>query len=191
MGKIVVSANVSLDGVSQDPSGDEGFPFGGWFLKISDADREAWAQAELQEALATDALLLGGRSYEFFAQRWVGREGTWGERLQSLPKYVVRSTPGRTDWGPTTVLSDDVVDEVAKLRQNLAGTIVVYASSQLVTALLEHDLVDELRLIVFPQVVGSGGRLFGQLSGGRTVRLRAAGTLGAGLVRLSYDFAGR
>jgi dihydrofolate reductase len=187
MGKIVVSTNMSLDGISQDPTGDEGYPFGGWFLKISAADREAWAEVETQEALGAEAILLGGRSYEWFAQRWVGRPGVWGERLESLPKYVVRSTPGRTDWGPTTDLSGDVIDEVAKLRQNIAGEIVVYASYELVHALLEHDLVDTLRLIVFPRVVGAGGRLFRELSGGRSVRLRSAGTLGTGLVQVTYD----
>ena len=187
MGKIVVSTNMSLDGVCQDPTGEEGFPFGGWFLKISDTDRDAWADAELQEALTTEALLFGGRSYEWFAQRWVGRPGVWSERLQSLPKYVVRSTAGRTDWGPTTVLSGEVIDEVAKLRQNIAGDIVVYASYQLVHALLEHDLVDELRLMVFPQVVGSGGRLVTELTSSKATRLRTAQTIGAGLALLTFE----
>ena len=187
MGKIVVSTNMSLDGVSQDPTGEEGYPFGGWFLKISGADQEAWAETELEEALAVEAILLGGRSYEWFAQRWVGRRGAWGERLESLPKYVVRSTPGRSDWGPTTVVAGDVIDEVTKLRQNIAGDIVVYASYQLVNALLEHDLVDTLRLILFPQVVGAGGRLFSELGSSKAIQLRTARTVGAGLVEVVYD----
>jgi dihydrofolate reductase len=187
MGKIVVSTNVTLDGISQDPTGDEGFKFGGWFNQISDADREAWAGATCEEVLGIDALLLGGRSYEWFAERWVGREGAWGERLQSLPKYVVRSTDGRSDWGPTTVLDSDIVGEVSKLRQAIAGDIVVYASYQLVRTLLEHDLVDEIRLIVFPQVLGSGGRLFSELAESKPVRLTDVRTIGSGLVQLTYQ----
>src|SRR3954447_22081944 len=111
MGRIVVSTNVTLDGVGQDPTGEEGFAFGGWFLQISDPDREAWAKTEFEEALGADALLLGGRSYDWFASRWVDRDGAWADRLRSLPKYVVRGTAGRDDWGPTTVLTGDVRDE--------------------------------------------------------------------------------
>lgn len=187
MGRIVVSTNVSLDGVSQDPTGEEGFKFGGWFLQVPDADRDAWAKTEFEEALVTDALLLGGRTYEWFATRWVGRDGAWAERLESLPKYVVRSTVGRLDWGPTTVLNGDVFDEVSKLKQTIAGDIVVYASYQLVQSLLEHDLVDEVRLIVFPHVLGSGGRLFTELTDSKAVRLTDVGTVGEGLARLTYQ----
>jgi dihydrofolate reductase len=140
--------------------------------------------------MQTDAYLLGGRSYEWFAQRWVGREGVWAERMQGLPKYVVRSTPGRTDWGATTVLDGDVVEQVSKLKQAVAGDIVVYASYQLVHTLLEHDLVDEVRLIVFPSVVGSGGRLFFDLTERRAVRLSQLERLGEGLVRLRYEVVG-
>jgi dihydrofolate reductase len=187
MGRIVVSTNMTLDGISQDPTGEEGFKFGGWFVRISDEDRDAWAKAEFEEALGTEAYLLGGRSYEWFAQRWVGRDGAWAEHMQSVPKYVVRSTPGRSDWGPTTVLEGDVLDEVSKLRQTVAGDIVVYASYQLVHALLEHDLVDEVRLIVFPCVVGSGGRLFPELTDSMALRLCNVETVGEGLVRLAYQ----
>lgn len=187
MGRIVVSTNMTLDGISQDPTGEEGFKFGGWFVQISDEDREAWARTEFEEALGTEAYLLGGRSYEWFAQRWVGRAGGWAERMESLPKYVVRSTPGRSDWGPTTVLEGDVLDEVSKLRQTVAGDIVVYASYQLVHALLEHDLVDEVRLIVFPRLVGSGGHLFPELADSKALRLSNVETVGEGLVRLTYQ----
>jgi dihydrofolate reductase len=187
MGRIVVSTNMTLDGISQDPTGEEGFKFGGWFVQISDEDREAWAKTEFEEALGTEAYLLGGRSYEWFAQRWVGRDGGWAERMESLPKYVVRSTPGRSDWGPTTVLEGDVLDEVSKLRQTLAGDIVVYASYQLVHALLEHDLVDEVRLIVFPRLVGSGGRIFPELTDSKALRLSNVETVGEGLVRVTYQ----
>lgn len=145
MGKIVVSTNVTLDGISQDPTGDEDFEFGGWFNQIPDADREAWVKAEFDEALSTDAVLLGGRSYEWFAERWVGREGAWGERLQSLPKYVVRSTDGRFDWGPTTVRSvaaeADRRREHRRLRQLLtrAGITPSFASCPCFAVLQRRD----------------------------------------------------
>jgi dihydrofolate reductase len=187
MAKIVVSTNVTLDGISQDPTGDEGFKFGGWIKQIPDADREAWAKTFFEEALSTDAILLGGRSYEWFAQRWVGRDGAWAERLASLPKYVVRTTGGRLDWGPTTVLDGNVVHEVSRLKQSIAGDIVVYASYQLVHTLMEQDLVDEVRLIVFPQVLGSGGRVFTDLTDGKPVRLTNVRTIGDGLVQLTYQ----
>lgn len=187
MGRIVVSTNMTLDGVSQDPTGEEGFPSGGWFLEISDEDREAWAKTEFEEALGTEAFLLGGRSYEWFAQRWVGRDGGWAERMASLPKYVVRSTPGRSDWGPTTVLDGDVLAAVSALKRTVAGDIVVYASYQLVHALVAHDLVDEVRLIVFPRLAGSGGRLFPELAAGKALRLSNVERIGDGLVRLTYE----
>lgn len=187
MGRIVVSTNISLDGTSQDPTGEEGHPFGGWFRRITDADREAWAKTEFDEALSSDAILLGARSYEWLAQRWVGGDGAWAERLQALPKYVVRSTEGRLDWGPTTVVEGDIPGELSKLKQTIAGDIVVYASYQLVRLLLEHDLVDEVRLIVFPQVVGSGGRLVSDLTESKALRLTGVGAVGESLVRLTYD----
>jgi dihydrofolate reductase len=187
MGRIVISTNVTLDGISQDPTGEEGFKFGGWFTKIADQDREAWAKIEFEEALGTGALLVGGRSYEWFAERWVGRPGDWAERLNSIPKYVVRSSAGRSDWGPTTVLSGDIASEVSNLKQSLDGDIVVYASYQLVQTLLEHDLVDEVRLFVFPHVLGSGGRVFSTLTDPKAVRLIDVGTVGQGLVKLTYQ----
>ena len=187
MGRIVLSTNLTLDGVGQDPTGEDGSAFGGWFEQMSDGDREAWARVEFEEALGVEACLLGGRSYEWFAQRWVGRAGAWGERLQSLPKYVVRTSAGRTDWGPTTVLSGEVPDEVSKLKQNLAGDLLVYASFQLAHTLFAHDLVDEVRLIVFPSVAGSGGRLFPELPDRRALRLSTVEPVGAQLVRLCYQ----
>lgn len=187
MGRIVISTNVTLDGISQDPTGDEGFKYGGWFLRITETDREAWAATEYEEAMNADAYLLGGRSYEWFAERWVGREGGWAQRMQGLPKYVVRSSEGRSDWGPTTVLDGDVVDNVSSLKKAIAGDILVYASYQLVRTLLEHDLVDEVRLIIFPSVLGSGGRLFPELADSKTVRLSNVATVGEGLVRLTYE----
>src|ERR1017187_5771221 len=158
MGKIVISENVSLDGVIQDPTGEEGFRLGGWFGQIGDKDREAWAQVELDEALGAEALLLGRRSYEFFAAQWPSRSGEWADRLNGLPKYVVSSTLEDLDWNNSTVLDGDVANEVSKLKQEISGDIVVYASFQLVHTLMEHDLVDELRLMIYPFVLGAGER---------------------------------
>ncbi|HEY2297861.1 MAG TPA: dihydrofolate reductase family protein [Jatrophihabitans sp.] len=188
MGKIVLSTNVTLDGVGQDPAGDEGFEFGGWFNQIPDEDREPWAKEFFDEAMATDAILMGARSYEWFAPRWVGREGAWADRLASLPKYVVRSGDGRSDWGPTTVLAGDVVEEVTELKQQVDGHIALYASYQLVQTLVEHDLLDEARLMVFPHVVGSGGRVFTDLTASKPVRLTDVRAVGTGLVQLRYGF---
>jgi dihydrofolate reductase len=189
MGKIIVSENVSLDGVVQDPTGDEGFRHGGWFGQIGDNDREQWAEVELDEALGTEALLLGRRSDEWFAARWAGRSGEWADRLNSLPKYVVSSTIAEARWNNSTVLKGEVVNEVSKLRQELDGDIVVYASCQLVRTLMEHDLVDELRLTVYPVVLGAGERLFGETSDKKSMRLIKARTLGDDLVFLTYQLA--
>src|SRR5919197_2152505 len=149
MGRIVVSENVSLDGVMQDPMGDEGLPFGGWFTRLSDRDREQWAKVETEEALAAAALLLGRRSYEFFAARWPSRTGEWADRLNAMPKYVVSSTLVDPDWNNSTVLKGDVVNEVSKLKQERDAEVVVAGSIRLVRTLMEHDLVDELRLMIY------------------------------------------
>ncbi len=187
MGQIVMSENVSLDGVVQDPTGDEGFRHGGWFGQIGDKDREAWAKVELDEALGTEALLLGRRSYEYFAARWASRSGEWADRLNGLPKYVVSSTLEDPDWNNSTVLKGDVVNEVSKLKQEVSGDIVVYASGQLVHTLLEHDLVDELRLMIYPFVLGAGERLFGETSDKKPMRLVDTRTVGDGLAFLTYQ----
>ena len=187
MGKIVVSENVSLDGVTQDPTGEEGFRHGGWFGRIGDKDREAWAKMELDEALGAEALLLGRRSDEWFATRWLSRSGDWADRLNSLPKYVVSSTLEEPKWANATVLTGDVADEVSKLKQELDGDIVVYASTRLVRTLMEHDLVDELRLTVYPVVLGAGERLFGETSDSRPLRLVSTRTIGDGLAFLTYE----
>ncbi len=187
MGKIVISENVSLDGVIQDPTGEEGFRLGGWFGQIGDKDREAWAQVELDEALGTEALLLGRRSYEWFAARWASRSGAWADRLNSLPKYVVSATLEDPDWNNSTVLNGDVVNEVSKLKQRVNGDIVVYASGHLVHTLIEHDLVDELRLMTYPVVLGAGERLFGETSDKKPMRLVDTRTVGDGLAFLTYQ----
>jgi dihydrofolate reductase len=187
MGKIVISENVSLDGVVQDPTGDEGFRHGGWFFQVGDKDREEWAKVELDEALGAEALLLGRRSDEWFAARWTSRSGEWADRLNSMPKYVVSSTLADPAWNNSTVLRGDVVTEVSKLKQELDGEIVVYASRQLARTLMEHDLVDELRLTVYPVALGAGERLFGETSDKKPMRLLNTRTVGDGLAYLTYE----
>jgi len=186
MGKIVISTNVSLDGVVQDPDGREGFRLGGWFGQFGGKDLEEWAKISLEEALGSQALLLGRRSDEWFAPRWASRTGEWADRLNSLPKYVVSSTLDEPKWTNSTVLTGDVVSGVSKLKQEVAGDILVYASYQLGRTLIEHDLVDELRLVVFPVVLGAGQRLFGATSDRKPLRLVDARTIGDGLAFLTY-----
>ena len=185
MGKIIISDNASLDGVIQDPAGDEGFRVGGWVGVI--AGRPELAKATLDEALGTEALLLGRRSYQWLAARWPSRTGALADRLNSLPKYVVSSTLEDPDWNNSTVLKGDVVTEVSKLKQELDGEIIVPASYQLGRTLIEHDLVDELRLVVFPVVLGAGERFFGETSGKKPMRLIDTRTIGDGLIFLTYQ----
>jgi dihydrofolate reductase len=187
MGKIVISENVSLDGVVQDPTGEEGFRHGGWFGQVGDKDREEWAKVEFEEALGAEALLLGRRSDEYFGTRWTGRGGEWADRLNGLPKYVVSSTLVNPEWSNSTVIKGDVVNEVSKLKQELDGEIVVYASRQLVHTLMEHDLVDELRLMVYPFVLGAGERLFGETSDKKSIRPLDTRIVGDSLVYLTYE----
>jgi len=187
MGKIVISENVSLDGVIQ--AGEEGFERGSWFTRIGDKDREAWARAEIDEALAAEALLLGRRTYAWFIARgWASRSGQWADRLRSLPKYVVSSSGLEgPDWNNSTVLKGDVVREVSKLKRQVNGDTVVYGSGRLVHTLIEHDLADELRLMTYPSVVGAGERLFGETSAVKPMRLIATRTIGDSLALLTYQ----
>ena len=187
MGKIIISENVSLDGVIQDPAGDEGFQRGGWVGRVGDLGREEAAQVLLEEALGTEAMLLGRRSYEFLAARWPSRTGALADRLNSKPKYVVSSTLQDPIWNNTTVLKGNVVNEVSKLKQQLAGDIVVPASFQLVRPLIEHDLADELRLMIYPVVLGAGERLFGETSDQKPLHLISTRTVGNDLAYLTYQ----
>jgi dihydrofolate reductase len=187
MGKIIISENVSLDGVVQDPTGDEGFKHGGWVGRVGDRGRDEAATVLLDEALGTEAMLLGRRSYEFLAARWPSRTGALADRLNSKPKYVVSSTLQEPAWNNTTVLRGDAVNEVSKLKQQLAGDIVVAASFQLVHTLLEHDLVDELRLMIYPVVLGAGARLFGETSDKKPLRLITARAVAGDLAHLTYE----
>jgi dihydrofolate reductase len=185
MGKIVVSDNVTLDGVIQDPAGDEGFRRGGWVGLIK--DHPELSQLALDEAQGAEALLLGRRTYEWLAGRWPSRSGELAGRLNSLPKYVVSSSLEHPEWNNSTVLKGDVLDEVSKLKREVNGEIVVPASFQLVRMLLEHDLVDELRLKIFPIVLGAGERLFGETSDKKAMRLVDSRTIEGDIVVLTLE----
>ncbi len=187
MGRIVISANVSLDGIVEDPDGGEAFGRGGWFGRFGGTDLEAWATVEREEAMGADALLLGRRSDDWFATRWSSRGGEWADRLNSLPKYVVSSTIVDARWSNATVLRGDLVTEVSNLKRGLDGEIVVYGSIRLGRTLIDHDLVDEVRLIVFPVLLGAGRRLFGETGEAKPLRLLRTGTVGDGLACLTYE----
>jgi dihydrofolate reductase len=187
MGKIVVTTNLSLDGIVQDPDGQEGFKHGGWFGQFGGQDLEGWAKVATEEALQSEAILLGRHSDEWFATRWLDRTGEWADRLNSLPKYIVSSTLGEPKWSNSTVLKDDVVKEAIKLKQKIDGDILVYASATLVRTLIEHGLVDEFRLVIFPVLLGTGERLFGETDDKTPVRLIRAQTIGNGLPFLTYE----
>jgi dihydrofolate reductase len=185
MGKIVVSENITLDGVIQDPSGDEGFERGGWVGKVT--DREEAGKVLAEETLGADAELYGRRTYEFLASRWPSRSGALADRLNEMPKYVISSTLEDPEWNNTTVLTGDPVEEVSKLKREVDGEILVPASIQLVGALLEHDLVDELRLMVFPVVLGAGVRLFGETTERKPLRLVDSRPLDGELAYVTYE----
>ncbi len=190
MGRIVVSENVTLDGVVQDPTGDDGFSLGGWFDQFVGNDREVWADVLLEEALRATALLMGRRSEEWFAARWLARTGAWADRLNSMPKYVVSATLAKPRWTNSTILAGDAETEVSQLRKQLDGDIVVNGSIQLVHTLIEQGLVDELRLIIFPVVLGAGQRLFGDASAKVPLRRVRAESLGEGLALVTYERVG-
>jgi dihydrofolate reductase len=187
VGRIVVTEFVSLDGVMEDPGGSEEFKYGGWTFDISRG--EAGDKFKLDETMASDALLLGRRTYEGFAAAWPSREGEFADRFNSMPKYVVSSTLQDPDWTNSTVLSGDLADEVKRVRDAHGGDVVVHGSAQLVEGLLENDLVDELRLMVFPVVLGAGKRLFGETSDKKPLRLASTQTVGDGVAILVYQRA--
>ena len=190
MGRLVISENVSLDGVVQDPTGKEGLNVGGWFNQVTDDDRAEWAKVALEETARTEVLLLGRRSYEFFAARWPSRAGPFADRLNSLPKFVLSTTLRDLTWNNTAVLKGDAAAEVSKLKQQVEGELLVYASAQLVHELMEHDLVDELRLMIYPVALGNGKRLFGETSDKKSMRLVHAQTIGDSLAYLVYENLG-
>jgi len=187
MGKIIISDHVTLDGVVQDPAGDEGFRHGGWFTQVGSKAREAVAKAALDEATAAEAFLIGRRTYEFLASRWPSRTGELADRLNSFPKYVVSSTLEDPEWNNTRVIKGDPATEVSKLKQQLKGDIVVPASFQLVQTLIEHDLIDQLRLTLYPFVLGAGERLFGETNDKLRLHLVDNRTLGDELAHVTYE----
>jgi dihydrofolate reductase len=185
VGRIVVTEFVSLDGVVEDPGGAEDFKYGGWSFEVSRGDEGD--KFKLDEALSSEALLLGRLTYEGFAKAWPSREGEFADKFNSMPKYVVSSTLEEPEWSNSTVLKGDVAEEVAKLKQEQDGEIVVHGSPRLVQTLLEHDLVDELRVMVYPVVLGSGKRLFGETSDKKPLRLVDSKVVGDGVVILIFQ----
>jgi dihydrofolate reductase len=182
--RIVVTEFVSLDGVMEGPGGDDNFVRGAWSFEF---DRgEEGDRFKLDETQKADALLLGRRTYEGFAEAWPPREGEFADKFNSMPKYVISSTLEDPDWNNTTVLGGDVREAVSRLQDTEEGEIVVHGSRQLVHALVEHDLVDELRLMVFPVVLGTGKRLFGETSDMKRLRLTDSKIVGDGVAILSY-----
>jgi dihydrofolate reductase len=187
MGRIVVTEFISVDGVIEDPGGAEDFKYGGWSFEF---DRgEDGNQFKLDETNDSAALLLGRKTYEGFADAWPSREGEFADKFNNMPKYVVSSTLKDPDWTNTTVLDGDVADSVGKLRDEVDGDIVVHGSAQLTQALIEDGLVDELRLMVFPVVLGSGKRLFGDTSDRKALRLKESKTVGDGVSIQIYERA--
>ena len=189
MGRIVVTEFVSLDGVMEDPGGAEGYEHGGWSFQVSRGDEGD--KFKLDELLEAEAQLLGRVTYEGFAKAWpsITDEAGFAEKMNSMPKYVVSSTLTDPEWQNTTVLSGDVAEEVSKLKQEVDGNILVAGSAQLVQALIEHDLVDELRLMVYPVVLGSGKSLFAETSDKKALRLADSKVVGDGVMILVYESA--
>ncbi len=189
MGRIVVTEFVSLDGVVEAPGGGEEFKHGGWSFEIDRGDEGN--QFKLDEARESEALLLGRVTYEGFAAAWPSRDGEFADKFNNMPKYVVSSTLEDPEWNNTTVLKGDVAEAVSKLKREHHGEIVVHGSPQLVQALVENDLVDEFRLMVFPVVLGSGKRLFGDASEKKGMRLADSKIVGDGVAILIYEPAAR
>ena len=190
MGKIIVSENITLDGMFADPMSEQDSAGDGWFARIRDADRAAFAELSRQEALGAEALLLGRRTCAWFAERWPQRTGEWADKLNGMPKYVVSTSPEDPGWTNTTVLNGDVVEAVEKLRQAVDGETFVYGSGRLVRTLLEHDLVDELRLFAYPLVLGAGEHLLSGISRAKPLSLVSVLRAGEGLALLTYRPSG-
>jgi dihydrofolate reductase len=184
VGRIVVTEFVSLDGVMEDPGGSESFKHGGWSFAFGRGDEGD--KFKLDETRASDALLLGRVTYEGFADAWPSREGEFADKFNSMPKYVLSSTLQDPEWSNSTVLKGDLAEEVAKLKREHDGDIVVHGSAQLAQTLIEDDLVDELRLMVFPVVLGSGKRLFGDTSDKKSLQLVDSKVVGDGVAILTY-----
>jgi dihydrofolate reductase len=184
MGRIVVTEFVSLDGVMEDPGGAEGFKHGGWTFKF--ARGEEGDKFKVDELTRAEAQLLGRATYEGFAAAWPSMEGPFADKFNSMPKYVVSTTLQSPEWNNSTVLAGEMSEEVAQLRERLEGDILVAGSAQLVQGLVEHDLIDELRLMVFPVVLGEGKRLFGATSDLKRMQLADSTVVGDGIAALVY-----
>jgi dihydrofolate reductase len=188
MGKLVVTEFVSIDGVFEDPGGAEDYEYGGWTFEYDrgdDGDR-----FKLDELMGAEAQLFGRVTYERFAKAWPQREGPFAEKINSAPKYVVSSTLSNPAWQNTTVIDGDVPAEIARLKHETDGAILVAGSGALVRTLLAHDLVDELRLMVFPTVLGRGQRLFPDGIDRLKLRLTDSRTVGRdGVVVQVYERA--
>ena len=184
MGKVAVSHFISLDGVVEDPGGAEGFDRGGWPFKF-DRGPEG-DKFKLDEVMASEALLLGRVTYEEFAKAWPSRSGDFADKFNGMPKYVVSTTLKEPEWNNSTVIDRDVAEAVAGLKQDVEGDILVNGSVQLVRTLMEHDLVDKYRLMVFPTVLGAGKHLFGETSDAAALRLVDAKPAGETLI-LIYE----
>jgi dihydrofolate reductase len=187
--RVVVTEFLSLDGVMEDPGGAEDFEHGGWSFQF-DRGPEG-DKFKLDEALESDALLLGRVTYEGFAEAWPSRTGEFADKFNTMPKFVVSTTLEKAEWNNSTLIKENVAEEVSKLKEQDGGDIVVHGSGQLVRTLMEHDLIDEYRLMVLPVVLGSGKRLFGDASDTTTLRLVDSRTVGAGIVILTYQPAGK
>jgi dihydrofolate reductase len=185
MGRIIATEFVSLDGVVEAPGGGEEFEYGGWSFEI-DRGPEG-NQFKVDETMESEALLLGRKTYEGFAAAWPSREGEFADKFNNMPKYVVSSTLGTPDWKNTTVLRGDLAQEVGGLRERHGGPIVVHGSPTLVQGLLERDLLDELRLMVYPVVLGKGKRLFGSTTKKKPMRLKSSKLVGDGVEILVYE----
>lgn len=186
MGTVVITTNLSLDGYVQDPDGQEGHERGGWFEPYGGADLGAWADLETAEAMDASALLLGRTSDAWFASRWTDRTTPWADRLNTLPKYVVSTTLATPRWTNATVLRGDLATDVAGVKEAHEGEILVYASYRLVRSLLDLGLVDELRLVVFPVLLGGGVRLFGDTVEPYRLQLLESRPVGDNLSLLRY-----
>jgi len=184
MRKLVVTEFISLDGVMEDPGGSEGTPIAAWSFKYDRGDEGN--KFKLDETFSAAALLLGRVTYEGFAEAWPSREGEFADKFNAMPKYVVSSTLEKPGWNNSTVLKGDVASEVAKLREQQEGDVVVHGSARLVQTLIDHDLVDELRLMVFPVVLGSGKRLFGETGDKKGLELVDSRVVGDGVAILVY-----
>jgi dihydrofolate reductase len=187
MARIVATEFISIDGVMEAPGGgeNEDYRHAGWSFEIGASDEGA--RFKLSEALSADALLLGRKTYEGFAASWPSAQGEFADKFNGMPKYVITSTLQEGSWNNTTLLKGDVVDEVSTLKRAPGGDIVIYGSATVVQTLLEHGLIDELRLMVIPVVLGSGRTLFGAAEDKTRMRLKETKIMDNGVVILIYE----